>query len=166
MPEIAEYGKKKQKKTGRHVQYYCIVIIQYHLEESQSINRQACTCRSFIYHNYPKYSHPLSPYPTNIMKTSLFKYIENFTTKNWKFSDKNSDIFLYFCSKHRLWVLLEPPQRGGSKEYPQSMFLSRNKKIMYTPVNPSFRVEGGQQYIGMFSWWRSEQALFTNWRCA
>ena len=24
------------------------------------------------------------------MKTRLFKYIENFTTKNWKFSDKNS----------------------------------------------------------------------------
>ena len=23
-----------------------------------------------------------------IMKTRLFKYIENFTTKNWKFSDK------------------------------------------------------------------------------
>ena len=29
----------------------------------------------------------------NITKTRLFKYIENFTTKNWKFSDKNSDIF-------------------------------------------------------------------------
>ena len=27
------------------------------------------------------------------MENSLFKYIENFTTKNWKFSDKNSDIF-------------------------------------------------------------------------
>ena len=27
------------------------------------------------------------------MKTRLFKYIENFTSKNWKFSDKNSDIF-------------------------------------------------------------------------
>ena len=27
-----------------------------------------------------------------ITKTRLFKYIEIFTTKNWKFSDKNSDI--------------------------------------------------------------------------
>ena len=34
----------------------------------------------------------------------------------------------------------EPPRRGGSNEYPQSMFLSRNKKIMYTPVNPSFTI--------------------------
>ena len=29
-----------------------------------------------------------------IMKARLFKYMENFNTKkNWKFSDKNSDIF-------------------------------------------------------------------------
>ena len=28
-----------------------------------------------------------------IMKTRLFKYIENFTSKNRKFSDKNFDIF-------------------------------------------------------------------------
>ena len=32
---------------------------------------------------------------TYISKTRLFKYIENFTTKNWKFSDKNSDIFMF-----------------------------------------------------------------------
>ena len=65
-----------------------------------------------------------------ITKTRLFKYTENFTTKNWKFSDKKCWYFSYFCSKHRLWVL----------EYPQSMFLIRNKKIMYTPVNPSFTI--------------------------
>ena len=29
----------------------------------------------------------------NITKTRLFKYIEHSTTKNWKFSDKNSDNF-------------------------------------------------------------------------
>ena len=34
---------------------------------------------------------------------------------------------------------LEPPRRGGSNEYQQSLFLSRNKK-MYPPVNPSFTV--------------------------
>ena len=31
--------------------------------------------------------------PMVITETLLFKYIENFTTKNWKFSDKNFDIF-------------------------------------------------------------------------
>ena len=41
-----------------------------------------------------------------ITKTRLFKCIENFISENWKFSDKNSDIFSHFCSKHRLWVLV------------------------------------------------------------
>ena len=31
---------------------------------------------------------------------------------------------------------LEPPRRGGSNEYPQSLFLSKNKKNRYTPANP------------------------------
>ena len=53
----------------------------------------------------------------------LFKYIENFTTKKEKLSDKIILYFSHFCSKHRLWVLV----RGGSNRYPQSMFLSRNK---------------------------------------
>ena len=38
---------------------------------------------------------------------------------------------------------LEPPRRGGSNEYPQSMFLSRNKKIIYTPVNPFYYMKVG-----------------------
>ena len=40
-----------------------------------------------------------------IMKTRLFKYIENFTSKHIKFSDKKI-CFSYFCSKHRLWILI------------------------------------------------------------
>ena len=33
---------------------------------------------------------------------------------------------------------LEPPRRGGSKEYPQSMFLNRNKKNNEYPSKPQF----------------------------
>ena len=33
---------------------------------------------------------------------------------------------------------LEPPHRGGSNEYPQSMFLSRNKKYNVHPSKPQF----------------------------
>ena len=73
-----------------------------------------------------------------ITKTGLFKYIENFTTKNSKFSDKNSDIVHISAQNIDCGYSLEPPRRGGSNEYPQSMFLSRKKKKMYTPVNPSF----------------------------
>ena len=42
----------------------------------------------------------------NITKTRLFKYIENFTSKNWKFSDEKLWYFSYFCSRLRLWVLV------------------------------------------------------------
>ena len=33
---------------------------------------------------------------------------------------------------------LEPPRRGGSNEYSQSMFLSRNKKNNVYPCKPQF----------------------------
>ena len=78
--------------------------------------------------------------PTDITKTCLFKYTENCTTKKCKFSDKNSDIFLISAQNIDCGYSLEPPQRGGSNEYPQSMFSSGNEKIMHTPVNPSFSI--------------------------
>ena len=93
---------------------------------------------------------------TCITKTRLFKYIENFTSKNWKFSDKNSDIFLISARNIDCGYSLEPPRRGSSNEYPQSMFRAEIRKIMYTPVNPSFTIQKwglrGQNYIGVF-WW-------------
>ena len=76
-----------------------------------------------------------------ITKTRLFKYIENFISKNWKFSDKkNSDIFHISAQNIDCGYSLEPPRRGGSNEYPQSMFWAEIRKIMYTPVNPSFTI--------------------------
>ena len=63
-----------------------------------------------------------------ITKTRLFKYIENFPSKNWKnIQIKNSDIFRISAQNMDCEYSLEPPQRGGSNEYPQSMYLSRNK---------------------------------------
>ena len=38
-------------------------------------------------------------------------------------------IFLISAQKHRLWYSLEPPRRGGSNEYPQSMFWAEIRKI-------------------------------------
>ena len=72
----------------------------------------------------------------------LFKYIENFTSKNGKLSEKNSDTCIFHISVQNIdcGYTLEPPQRGGSNEYPQSMFLSRNKKNNVYPVNPSFTI--------------------------
>ena len=73
-----------------------------------------------------------------ITKTCLFKYTEIFTTKKRKFSDKNSDTFLISAQNIDCGYSLEPPQRGGSNEYSQSMFLSRNKKNNVYTCKPQF----------------------------
>ena len=54
--------------------------------------------------------------------------------KNEKKSDKNSDIFHISAQNIDCGYSLEPPRRGGSNEYPQSMFLSRNKKNNIYPL--------------------------------
>ena len=42
-------------------------------------------------------------YASNIMKTRLFKSVENFTTRKGKFSHKKSDIvFSYSCKKRNI----------------------------------------------------------------
>ena len=73
-----------------------------------------------------------------ITKTGLFNYIENFTTKNWKFSDKNSNIFHISAQNIDRDYSLEPPRRGGSNEYLQSIFWAEISRIMYTPVDFNF----------------------------
>ena len=78
---------------------------------------------------------PFIPY---ITKTCLFKYIENFTSKNWKFSDKISATFHISAQNIDCGYSLELPRRGGSNEYPQYMFLSRNKKNNVYPCKPQF----------------------------
>ena len=72
------HGKKKTRQTGQPI------------FTEQSLHRMTWT------------QHKTAPRRKDITKTHLFKYIENFTSKNWKFSDKRLWYFSYFCSKHRL----------------------------------------------------------------
>ena len=59
--------------------------------------------------------------------------------KKEKISDKKkSDIFHIPAQNIDCEYSLEPPRRGGSNEYPQSMFLSRNKKYSVYPCKPQF----------------------------
>ena len=58
--------------------------------------------------------------------------------KNETFQIKNPDIFHTSAQNPDCGYSLEPPRRGGSNEYPQSMFSGEIRKIMHTPVNPSF----------------------------
>ena len=72
------------------------------------------------------------------MKTRLFKYTENFTNKTENFQTKNSNIFRISAQNIDCGYLLELPQWGSSNKYPQSMFLSRNKKNNVYPCKPQF----------------------------
>ena len=58
--------------------------------------------------------------------------------KNEKNSDKNYDIFHISAQNIDCGYPLEPPRRGGSNEYPQSMFWSRNNKNNVYPCKPQF----------------------------
>ena len=69
---------------------------------------------------------------------SPIQIYRNFTSKNWKFQMKNYDIFQISAQNMDCGYSLEPPRRGGSNEYPQSMFLSRNKKNNVYPCKPQF----------------------------
>ena len=54
------------------------------------------------------------------------------------FRIKNSDIFHISAQNIDCGYSLEPPRRGGSNEYPQSMFLSRSKEYNVYPCKPQF----------------------------
>ena len=94
--------------------------------------RPFCNCNASLL----KKAYFLEQIRSSITKTRLFKYIENCTTKNLKFSDKNSYIFHISAQNIDCRYSLEPPWWGGSNEYPQSMFLSRNREINVYPCKP------------------------------
>ena len=76
-----------------------------------------------------------------LRKTCLFKYMENFTSKKLEiFQIKNSDSFHISAQNIDCVYSLEPPRRGGSNEYPQSMFYASNKKNNVYPCKPQFTI--------------------------
>ena len=57
------------------------------------------------------------------------------------FKQKRNIFFIFFHIPAQIidcGYSLEPPRRGGSNGYPQSMFLSRNKKNNIYPCKPQF----------------------------
>ena len=58
--------------------------------------------------------------------------------KSENFQIKNSDSFHISAQNIDCGYPIEPPRRGGSIEYPQSMFLSRYKKNNVYPCKPQF----------------------------
>ena len=58
--------------------------------------------------------------------------------ENENFQIKNSNIFHISAQNIDCGYSLEPPRRGGSNEYPQSIFFRRNKKNNVYPCKPQF----------------------------
>ena len=69
--------------------------------------------------------------PCHKQRFFLALKIENFQLKIF-------DIFLIFARNIDCGYTLEPPRQGGSNEYPQSMFLSKNKKKKVCFCIPQF----------------------------
>ena len=88
----------------------------------------------------------------HITKTSLNKYTENFTTKRWKFSDKNSDIFHISAQKYRLCVLFRTASSRYSLEPVltsthniRGSYVFEQKKVNKNNVNPCKPHKSGVQ---------------------
>ena len=75
--------------------------------------------------------------PIHYENTPIQKY-RKFHLQNWNFQIKNTNIFQVSAQNIDCGYSLEPPRRGGSTEYPQSMFLSRSKKNNVYPCKPQF----------------------------
>ena len=90
-------------------------------------------------HNKLQYV-PILYTTTTLQKHTYSNILKTLPPKNENFQTKNSDIFHISAQNIDCGYLLELPRLGGSNEYPQSMFWAEIRKIMYTPVNPSFTI--------------------------
>ena len=72
----------------------------------------------------------------SLQKHAYSNILKILPSKNENFQIKNSDIFHISPQNIACGYSLEPPRRGGSNEYPQSMLLSRNKKKNVCPCKP------------------------------
>ena len=91
----------------------------------------------------------------SLQKHAYSNILKILPPKNEKFQIENSDIFHIPAQNIDYGYSLEPPRRGGSNEYPQSIFFSRNKKNNVHPCKPQFYyIKWGLRdkiYIGVFS---------------
>ena len=75
---------------------------------------------------------------STLRKHAYLNILKILPSKIVNFQIKKSDIFHISAQIIDCGYPLEPPHRGGSDEYLQSMFLSRNKKNNVYPCKPQF----------------------------
>ena len=74
-----------------------------------------------------------------LLRKHAYSYILKISPpKTESFQIKKSDFFYFSGQNIGCGYTLEQPRRGGSNEYPQSMFFSRNKTNNVYPCKPSF----------------------------
>ena len=71
---------------------------------------------------------------TTIRYTAILK---RFSNEKFRYS------FFIFAQNINCGYTLEPPQWGGSNEYPQSKFYSKNKKKCIAPLTPVLPYKSG-----------------------
>ena len=76
----------------------------------------------------------------SLRKQAYSNILKILPPKNENFQIKIQIFFLISAQNIDCGYALEPPRRGGSNEYVQSMFWAEIRKLMYTPVNPSFTI--------------------------
>ena len=81
---------------------------------------------------------PIKTFKTTLRKHAYSNILKILPPKNENFQIKNSDIVLISAQNIYCGYSLEPPKRGGSNDYPQSMLLSRNKPNNVYPCKPQF----------------------------
>ena len=75
---------------------------------------------------------------TPLRKHAYLNILKILQPKKENFQIKNSDSVHISAQNIDCGYSLEPPRWGGSNEYLQSMFLSRNKKNNVYPCKPQF----------------------------
>ena len=80
----------------------------------------------------------LSDYENTPIQIYRKLHLQKLKQNQIKKKKKNSDIFHICAQNVDCGYSLEPPRRGGSNEYPQSIFLSRNNTNNVYPCKPQF----------------------------
>ena len=80
----------------------------------------------------------IMPFAGSLRKHAYSNIMKILPPNKENFQIKKTDIFHISTQSIDCGYSLEPPRRGGSNEYPQSVTLSRNKNNNLYPVNQSF----------------------------
>ena len=103
-----------------------------------------------------------------LRKHAYSNILKTLQPKQGNFPIKKSDIFHISAQNIDCGYSLEPPRRDDSNEYPQSMFLSRNKKNNVYPCKPQFYyikvgLKGSKLYRHVFV--MNKNKVFQNVAC-